>query len=50
MNVVYDLVDGLKKAEMVVLGEDLNRYVSWESDGYEEVNGGFGFGTRNTES
>ena len=34
---------------MVVLGGDLNGHVGKESDGYEGVHGGFGFGARNVE-
>ena len=48
-NAVYDLVERLKKEEMVVLGGDLNGHVGRESDGYEGVHGGFGYGIRNME-
>mgnify|MGYP007071599789 CR=1 FL=1 len=48
-NAVYDLVGRLKNEEMVVLGGDLNGHVGRESDGYEGVHGGFGYGVRNVE-
>ena len=48
-NAVYDLAERLKKEEMVVLGGDLNGHVGRESDGYEGVHGGYGYGIRNME-
>ena len=48
-NAVYDLVERLKREEMVVLGGDLNGHVGRESDGHEGVHGGYGYGIRNME-
>ena len=46
---VWKLIEGIKKTERIMLGEDLNGHVCKESDGYEGVYGGQGYGVRNTE-
>ena len=46
---VWKLIEGIKKTERIMLGGDLNRHVGKESDGYEGVHGGQGYGMRNAE-
>ena len=46
---VWKLIEGIKKTERIMLGGDLNGHVSKESDRYEGVHGGQGYGVRNTE-
>ena len=46
---VWKLIEGTKKTERIMLGEDLNGHVGKESDGYEGVHGGEGYGMRNAE-
>ena len=43
------LMGKIEKGERVVIGADLNGHVGRESAGFEEVHGGWGFGTRNEE-
>ena len=45
---MYDLVERPKE-EMAVLGGDLNGHVGRESDEYEGIHRGVGFGMRNME-
>ena len=44
---VWKLIEGIKKTERIMLGGDLNGHVGKESDGYEGVHGGQGYGVRN---
>ena len=46
---VWKLIEGIKKTERIMLGGDLNGHVGKESDGYEGVHGGQGYGMRNAE-
>ena len=46
---VWKLIKGIKKTERIMLGRDLNRHVGKESDGYEGVHGGQGYGVWNAE-
>ena len=46
---VWKLIEGIKKTERIMLGGDLNGHVGKESDGYEGVHGGKGYGVRNAE-
>ena len=46
---VWKLIEGIKKTERIMLGGDLNWHVGKESDGYEGVHGGQGYGMRNAE-
>lgn len=43
------VVGGVDDREMVILGGDLNGHVGAESQGFEGVHGGHGFGARNRE-
>jgi Reverse transcriptase (RNA-dependent DNA polymerase) len=44
-----DVVEGVGKAERVVIGGDFNGHVGEEVEGFEGVHGGMGFGKRNQE-
>ncbi len=46
---MWDLMERVKDSEMVVLGGDFNGHVGRDSDGYEGVHGGYGYGVRNSE-
>ena len=41
------MIDSISKEERIVLGADLNRHVSEENIGDEEIMGRYGAGTRN---
>ena len=45
----WKLIEGIKKTERIMLGGDLNGHVGKESDGYEGVHGGQGYGMINAE-
>ena len=46
---VWKLIEGIKKTERIMLGGDLIGQLAGESDGYEGVHGGQGYGVRNVE-
>ena len=46
---VWKLIEGVKETERIMLGEDLNGHAGKESDGYEGVHSGQGYGVRNAE-
>ena len=46
---VWKLIEGIKEAESIILGGDLNGHVGKNSDGFEEIHGGHGYGVRNAE-
>ena len=46
-NGLHNLVQNIKKNETIVISRDMNRHVGKESDGYEVVHGGYGYGQRN---
>ena len=46
---VWKLIEGIKKTQRIMLGGDLNGHVGKESDRYEGVHGGQGYGMRNAE-
>ena len=46
---VWKLIEGIKETERIMLGGDLNGHVGKESDGYEGVHDGQGYGVRNAE-
>lgn len=44
-----ELVTSVNKGEELVIGGDLNGHVGNSKDGYDEVHGGFGYGSKNEE-
>jgi len=48
-NVVFYLVTCIPQNEMVVLAGDMKGHVGSSNTGYDGMNGGFGYGDRNTD-
>ena len=44
-----DLMQGIPNKENIFIGGDLNGHIGRDSQGYEKIHGGFGYGTRNEE-
>ena len=44
-----DLMQGIPNEENIFIGGDLNGHIGRDSQGYEKIHGGFGYGTRNEE-
>ena len=44
-----ELVGSISEDERIVVGGDLNGHVQKDSDGYNRVHGGWGYGSRNAE-
>ena len=43
-----EVLSGIPPGEDVVIAGDINGHMGVEADGYEDVHGGMGYGTRNT--
>ena len=43
------VLSGIPKEENIFIGSDMNSHVGRDADGYGDVHGGMGFGTRNAE-
>ena len=46
---LWKLIEGVKQSEKIILGGDLNGHVGKNSEGYEGLHGGHGYGVRNME-
>ena len=46
---LWKLIEGVKQSEKIILGGDLNGHVGKNSEGYEGLHSGHGYGVRNTE-